>query len=147
MISMKIFNAGTVITELRHDAERVVDTARGSMRRAAARIVKEAKLNTPVDKFNLEESIHIERSTEEGSGRLQLDVVAGGVVHGVNVDEYALGVHENYDEEHPGEGTIEKRAANPGRHVGGHFLSRAAEAEEIGLAQRMISDITKVIEK
>ena len=144
---IKIRGDTQLLAELKNTTQRVERSAREFMKRSAERVVKYARLNAPVDLHNLEESIHIERTYEEGKGRLKINVVAGGVIDGVNVDEYAAKVHENYNEEHPGEGTLEKRLANPDRHVGGKFLERAVEEEEEGLEARMLSSVTKEIKK
>ena len=144
-------NAGAVATDLRNTADRVKDAARKLMHRSAARIVAQAKINAPRDKWNLEESIRIERSYVGPFGRLQIRIIAGGMVNGVNVDDYAALVHEHYDYvtrvNGPGEGTREKMAEYPQATIGGKFLSRAAEQEDEKLALRMISEITSVLPK
>lgn len=131
-------NAGAVAQELRHTGERVVENARKVMHRAAARIVKGAKLRAPVDEHNLEESIHIEKTYGE-RGRLQIDVVAGGFVNGRDVDEYAVIMHES--DYKLGKGSQAKQDANPGVQVGSKFLERAAEVEEEVLDRVMIAAV------
>jgi hypothetical protein len=137
-------NAGAKISGLnelraafRNIATKVPENARKVMHRSADRIEKEAKINAPVDKHNLEESIHQELLYEE-RGRLGIDVVAGGVVGGVDVSDYAALIHENYPEDHPGPGTQAKRSQYPDHHVGGHFLDRAIDAEKPKLLKAMI---------
>lgn len=144
MIKMTVTGVNEVRVNLRNIADRVRDATRERMKRGADRMVKEAKLNAPVDKFNLEESIHIEK-TYADHGRLEIDVVAGGVVHGVNVDDYTAEMHENYESYNPGEGTVEKRNAHPERYVGGKFLERAAENENNKLPDEIRGEIDKVI--
>lgn len=144
MINVTVTGAGAVIFELRHTAERVADRARSMMKRAADRVVKNAKLNAPVDTHNLEESIHIEKSYSD-TGRLQIDIAAGGEVNGVNVDQYAAIIHENYESMNPGPGTIAKRTATPGHYVGGKFLERALTDEESRLSEAMISTVRAAI--
>lgn len=130
MITCKVSGIEAVQAELRQIAEKVPENGRKQMHRMADRIVKQAKLNAPVDKHNLEEAIHKE-VTYDGTqgGRLQIDVVAGGMVGDVNVDDYAAEMHEHYPENNPGPGTQAKREALPGVHVGGGYLQRAVDAE------------------
>jgi hypothetical protein len=123
---LRVSGAGDVALRLGYAGERVKDGARKAMHRGADKIVKEARLNTPVDKGNLEASI-VKDVNYVDRGRLQIEVVVGGFVGGVNVDEYAAEVHENYDDENPGPRTALKREANPGRLIGSKFLERAIE--------------------
>lgn len=139
-------NTEKVVVELQSIGERVVDNARKLMHASSKKIVDRAKLMAPVDDHQLEKSIHLERSVGE-RGRLVLTVTAGGVVDGVNVDDYATLIHENYESMDPGEGTLQKRAANPGVYIGEKFLTRAAEEEEDKLATRMIAAIRRITQK
>lgn len=137
-IKMGVTGIEEVYVALRHEAERVADSARKTMHRATDRIVREAQLNAPVDKHNLEKSIRKEK-VSEGNERLALNVTMGGYVNGVNVDAYAVEVHENYDDARPGPETQAKRDANPGRHVGRKFLERAVAEELPKLEKALIS--------
>lgn len=142
----RVKNTEKVVFELQQIGERVVDNARKTMHARARHIAREAKLNAPVDDHDLEESIHIERDTGE-NGRLELTITAGGTVNGVDVDDYATLIHENYESMQPGENTLAKRAANPGRYVGGKFLERAALQEEETLMKRLVAVIRRVVPK
>ena len=146
-IGMRVTGADRARVELRHNADRVRDNARGFMRRSADRIVEEAKILAPRDLYNLEEAIHIEKDYGT-SGRLEIDIVAGGTVNGVNVDEYAAIIHENYEQiivedgnPERRQGTKEKQMQHPDKVIGSKFLERAAKAEEKGLAQRMLTAV------
>jgi len=141
-INMKVKGIDQLIAQLRHTAEKVSDSARKTMHREADRIVEQARLYAPVDKHNLEESIR--KDVHYGHrGRLQIDIVMGGIVNGVNVDTYAVEVHENYDDARPGPGTQAKRDANPGVHIGRKFLTRAMEERAPILQRAMISAVEK----
>lgn len=140
MMKMRTGGAKELAALLRYVAEVVPDRSRKVMHRGADKIVEEAKLNAPVDKHNLEESIRKEVSYED-SGRLKIDITAGGFVNGVNVDDYAVEVHEHYREDKPGKGTQAKRDALPGRHVGGQFLERAVEGIEPKLNAAVIQAV------
>lgn len=144
MISMQIKGAKEIAANFRYSAEKVPDGARKAMHRLADKVLKEARLNTPVDTFNLEKSI-VKKVSYGGRGRLQIDIEVGGKMldgvvidakknrnlskqqrkRRVNVDQYAAMIHENYSSMKPGDGTIAKRLANPGRYVGEKFLERA----------------------
>lgn len=149
--AMRVMNADRVAVELRHIGERVVSTARGAMHRSGERILANAKLNAPVDKFNLEEAIQIV-SSRGVRGRLQIDIDVVDSIHGVNVAQYALIIHENYesiatsDAPDAREGTKQKQAANPGRYVGGKFLERAADEERRKLQPHLVEAVTKAIQ-
>jgi hypothetical protein len=136
-IQLKTSGFDQLYAALNHAAERVSTSARKQMHRGADAIVKEARLNTPVDEHNLEESI--KKDVNYGvRGRLQIQIVMGGFVNGVNVDEYAMEIHENYSQMGVGPGTIAKRLANPGRYVGEKFLERAVRDNEKKLTAAMI---------
>lgn len=140
--SMKATGFDQLYLALNHAAARVKDGARKQLHAAADSILREAKLNTPVDKHNLEESL--KKEVDYGyRGRLQIQIVMGGFVNGVNVDQYAAEVHENYDDENPGEGTKEKRRANPGRHVGRKFLERAMQENQDRIRRGMLSAVMR----
>lgn len=148
-LSMKVSGFPQTLTMLRSVGPRVVETARKQMHRSAARVVKLAKQMTPVDERALENSIRIERSYGD-SGRLQIDIVAGGQEtfrgdRSVNLDQYAYIIHELYGTMTPGPETIAKQAANPGVIVGERFLSRAAETEEKKLTPNLVSAVTAII--
>lgn len=140
--SIKIHGVKQLEIKLRHTADRVADSARKTMHRGAANILKEAQLNAPVDEHNLEKSLRIERTTGI-RGRLELTIVMGGFVGNVNVDRYAVEVHEHYSSMGVGPGTQAKRLANPGRYIGEKFLERAAKDGEAKLLAAMISTVKK----
>lgn len=139
-MGMSVSGADALVLQLRHVSQTVPDKARKTMHRAADRIVKEAKLNAPVDDKELEDSIRKEISYE-ARGRLKIDIVMGGMVRGVDVDRYAVAIHENYEAYKAGKNTIAKRAANPGRYIGSKFLTRAGDKEKDKLMQDMITTV------
>lgn len=141
MFGMKASGFDGVLAMLRNVAEIVPANARKAMHRGADFIVKEAKLNAPVDKHNLEESIHKEATYTGRRGRLSIILAAGGTVNGVNVDNYVMEVHENYDSRRPGPRTLDKMAANPGRKIGAKFLERAVRDAEDKLRKQIIEAV------
>lgn len=140
--SIKTQGFSGLYASLRHAGQRVQENGRKTMHRQADAIVKEARLNAPVDKHNLEESIRKEIDYVQ-RGRLQITIKMGGFVGGVNVDRYALEVHENYESMKPGPGTLAKMQANPGRIIGSKFLERAIEASRGKLQKAMVEAVIK----
>jgi hypothetical protein len=148
-IGLKATGIEEVKTQLRYAATKVPDNARKIMHRAADKIVQESKLNAPVDDGELEDSIHKEIGYE-GRGRLKIDIVAGGVIRGVDVDRYAVIIHENYEgtlKKGPGKNTIAKMMANPGRIVGSKFIQRAVDKQRPKLMAAMIAASNVGVEK
>ena len=143
-IAMKMVGADQLTVKLRNLGEKVADRARKTMRRNADIIEREAKLNAPRDTGALEDSIH-QVLSYGFRNRLQIDIECGGFVDGVNVDEYAAMIHENYESLHPGAGTVAKRLANPGRYIGSKFLERAFEAQRDKLLRDAIEDVNESI--
>lgn len=142
-IKSKVTGFDEVKVELRNLAEKSHDHAARTMRRAANRIVKRAQDYVPQDKGNLEASIHVETMKDERR-RLAIDVVAGGVVNGVDTDRYAMLIHEHYESilggkygKGPSPGTLAKMAKHPGK-VGSKFLERAAKEEEPSILSKVI---------
>jgi len=144
-MGLKVTGVDEVILQLRNIAEKVPDHARRTMHNVSDKIVELAQLQAPVDKHNLEQSIHKEVFTEDNR-RLAIDIKAGGEVNGVNVDEYAVQIHENYSDMKPGKGTLAKMAANPGVQIGEKFLERAYDKYEDKLEKMMIADISKDVD-
>lgn len=100
--------------------------------RASAKMIKDESIaNAPVDykgvrksdppRHELERAHHIEEKYGD-EGRLEATVWVGGDVDGVNVDDYALWIHEGYYQ--LGKASIAKAAAN-GHEVGPGYLHRA----------------------
>ena len=150
MIGMKVTGIEQLMARLRNTAEKVPETARKTMHRGADRIVERARLQSPVDLHNLEESIQKNVGYEDGRrGRLRIDITVGGVVNGVDVDLYAVRVHEAYEvsvaPNGPGPGTLAKMRANPGVRIGSKFLERALDRERDRLTRDMIAAITEVL--
>ena len=155
--SIQVTGGPAVQGRLRHIGERVVDSARKMMHSSADKIVAQAKINAPVEKYRLEESIRKEVSYGH-RGRLQIDIVVGGTIDGVNVDQYAAIIHERYEDiisDDPTdkngytrrEATKIKQRAHPESYVGGKFLDRAADPYKEKLRARMAEAITQVIEE
>lgn len=146
-VKIRAAGFGEVRSMLRSIGEKVPDIARGTFKRAAERIVKQAKINVPEETGALMDSIRIEK-TYGDRGRLQIDIVAGGG----ELDQYALLVHEAYETavayvKGPGKRTLEKMAEHPEAQIGSGFLRRAAEEEETRITRVLGQEITKIIER
>lgn len=161
-VNINVKNADKVVSRLRQIGEKVVKGARYRMYKASERIMEEAKINVPRDKYRLEDAIHIEKGYGY-RGRLQLDVVVSGTIDGVNVEQYAAIIHENYEDiispdntsvhkrtgyvQELRQGTREKQAQYPDHYIGGKFLERAAEKERKTLMEYMTAVINSAVEK
>lgn len=148
--SVRITGAGAVQTRLTNIAQKVPAHAARTMQRAAQRIVKTAKLMVPEDTGALMDSIRIERGVQSNR-RIYINVVVGNEIvilpngRAIDLNDYALIIHENYDDMNPGAKTIEKQALNPDIKVGSGFMTRAAEAEKPVLEASMIKGIEQII--
>ncbi|MTH61200.1 hypothetical protein [Paracoccus litorisediminis] len=143
---------GHIELMFRNAAEKVPRTARKTMWRSARRILARAKEYTPEDFGFLEDSIRIEQSYG-ARGRLQLDIVMGGktvlrpdTVMGrmVDLDQYALIIHEFYDQFRPGQGTKYKRSL--GMKAGGRFLTRAFSDDNNQLERDMVTAVERMFD-
>jgi hypothetical protein len=174
-LGIKVAGIGKAMAELRSIGEKVPDAARGAMRRAAERIVENARNWAPEDFGNLADSIHIVRDYG-ARGRLEIDIdiiPTGRETTGprgpalqsfagsdrkraqprrIDVLQYALLVHENY-ETHvayvngPGKGTQAKMAKYGATNVGSGFLKRAAAQERETLTKYLIATVDQIIER
>lgn len=149
-VGINIAGAGAVIAQLRYAAKAVPDNGRKVMSRSAEKIVKLAQLLVPEDTAALRDSIRIER-TYGTNNRLSINVVAGNKIitlengRTIDLNTYALIVHENYSQMKPGARTQEKQAANPGVQIGEGFLTRAAEMQVPQATKDMEQSIFKLI--
>lgn len=142
--NIKSFGVGSVKAMLRNVAERAPPHAARVMRTWADKIETKSKLQCPHDDGELEDSIHQEVMRDEGNKRLVIAIVAGGVVRGVDVDEYAVLIHENYEgqlKHGPGKHTLEKIAANPGVVIGSKFIQRAVDEAKPRLVEETIQAV------
>lgn len=149
--SARVSGMGAVQMQLRNIAQKVPAHAARTMQRAANRIVETAKIMVPEDTGNLMESIRIERGVQ-ADRRIFINVIAGNqtvtLPNGKEIDlnQYALIIHENYDQMNPGEKTLDKMAKYPDYQIGARFLSRAAERERPVLERSMIQGIKQIID-
>lgn len=148
---MKSAGIGTVQTQFRSIARRVPDGARKVMSRKANEVVKLAKLMVPEDTGALMESIRIERGYEQGSNRLFINVVAANQIvtlengRQIDLNQYALIIHENYGSMNPGKRTIEKQRGNPSIMVGEKFMTRAVDKVRPTVNPEIIQVVNQII--
>ena len=108
----------------------------------------------PEDEGLLRDSIRIEKSYGD-RGRLQIDIVAGGQTvttsrgRTIDLDQYAVLVHEAYETQvapyGPGENTARKMARHPDAIIGSGFLTRAGEKERENIERVLGEEITRII--
>lgn len=152
--SMTTTGFGSVQGMLKNIAVRVPDIARGQMKRSAARVVKLAKIMVPEDEGLLRDSIRIEK-TYGTRGRLEITIIAGQQMvtrangREVNLDQYALLVHEAYETavapNGPGQKTKAKMMQHPTVKIGSGFLFRAMQTEQESFERVMVQAINQVI--
>lgn len=156
--------------KLRQGGERVVRRCREAMKRQADKLVVLARSNAPVlhvggDEMkvydgtpgNLEQSIkRVDGYDDSQHGRLQIDVVAGGVVNGVDVDKYVLqmeyglapygsgGAGSIYGPGNCPAGTpsLSLQKAMAGNDVGGAFMTRALAARQDQMPSEILSEVS-----
>lgn len=117
---MRIKGGDELIAAFRYCAEKVPDHARRTMQNVTDKIVILAKLQTPHDTGDLEDSIH--KVVNRGErGRLEIDIVGGEGL------DYAAEIDQNYSHMGIGPGTFAKMEANPGIDIGEDFIGRAVD--------------------
>lgn len=116
------------------------------LRLGAKEIMDASKQMAPVDHGNLEGAHRLE-TVRLNKDDMEVVVSVGGVVNGVDTDEYVMEQHERL-EPAPGADmqlglkSQQKDAVNPpNRQVGGKFLERAGDA----LEEQIISDVAATL--
>lgn len=145
---------GRVTTMLRNLGPKVDSNAARAMRRAAVRIQERAQNYTPVDEGDLEASIRIVEKRGK-RGRLEIDIVMGGDQHhvtkangqSVNLDSYALLVHEAYSTMKPGPNTIAKRTIYGEDKVGEKFMDRAFADDDGAAYHDVLEAVQEIINR
>ena len=128
--------------------ERASNAAKRQMGKEAKMICAEAKQNAPVleshdgkwDGTPLEDSIRVETDYGGSNGRKRFSVVVGGEAGGVDVDRYAMIMHEAVY--NLGPDSEAKQAANPGVLVGRKYLERAYDER----APHIVNDLIQVVQ-
>ena len=147
---VKVTGAGSVQARLRYAANTIPDHARRVMNQAAEKIVKLAKILVPEDTTALRESIRIEK-VRSTSGRLAINIIVGEKMvemedgRVIDLNDYALIIHENYSSMNPGERTLEKMRRYPQYVIGEGFLTRAAEKNEPTMMNDLNQEVFKTI--
>lgn len=109
------------------DGETTTKRALRQQRKAAQKVMEESIANAPVDKGNLE-AAHEITERRGSANRVETTVEVGGVVNGVDVDDYAWEMHEgDYD---LGPRSAAKQASDPSHAVGREYLQRAMDDVE-----------------
>lgn len=158
---IKVTGLDKVVVQLRRVHHTVMRRVKATMQEAAGNMKEMAKDFAPVDKYRLEESIDVRPGRDERR-YTQWTMTMGGVIDGVDVDQYATLMHENYEDiispepvDEYGrvrrEGSIEKdkrvRAkyrGDPRAFVGGKFLERAADITRERIDKRVLDVVTEV---
>lgn len=120
-----------------------------SLERSANRIAKRAQSYTPIDTEDLMNSIRVVKK-RGARGRNEFVVIMGdmiGAQRGIDIDQYALVVHEFYE---LWASTIARRAeererGGPADKRGGHFMTRALADDRELATHDMIEVIARTI--
>jgi hypothetical protein len=154
-MGMKVKGTGELMLLLRQGGPRAVRRAREQIKREGERIASRARDLAPVDykgqsrqdppRRELERSIRAERFYEDNR-RLAVLVNVGGVVDGVDVDVYAVQMHEGLAPY--GSGAFEKGPASKakGPDVGGKFLERAFNERAPHMVADIVSEVRKALQ-
>lgn len=150
--SMKVGGIGAVQIQLTNIARRVPDESRKVMLRKAEQIAALARKMVPEDTGALMESIRVEKGYQANGGRLYVNVVAANKVvvlpsgRQVDLNDYALIIHETYGSMNPGERTLQKQRENPGIKVGEKFMTRAADQVRPTVAPEIYRMVDQIIQ-
>lgn len=124
-------------TKTRRDSKKV-------MREGSKKILEASKQMAPVDEHRLEQA-HELAVTRLNKDDMEVVIAVGGVVDGVDVDEYAWVQHERLapaGDLQPGEKSLAKSVTNPaGRYVGGKFLDRAVDELEPSILEALAATL------
>ena len=131
-------NVSGVVADLHNMAKRSTRAVRAQLKKEATALKNMSKRMAPVDEHNLESAHQVVKFVDTND-RVGYGVEVGGVVNGVNVDNYALIVHEGLDGKKYGQTPAGRAKASRERvRVGPKFLERALrKMEREGMMRRM----------
>lgn len=151
MAQIKAVGIGAVQLQFRNIALKVPENARKVMHRGAEKAAEMARKMTPEDTQALVDSIRVEAGYQQNSGRLYINVIVANKIvtlpsgRTLDLNTYALIIHETYSSMNPGDGTLAKMAANPDVIIGEGFMTRAADAVRPKIEQEMIQVVQQTI--
>tara|TARA_R100001086_G_scaffold249865_1_gene191431 strand:- start:667 stop:1110 length:444 start_codon:yes stop_codon:yes gene_type:complete len=124
-MKIKVDTVTLLAREWGRGAPKVQDSIREELDEIGDLLVDEANKRAPFESGELEIS-HSYQVTKDGLDRWNLSVTAGGVVNGVNVNDYAIVIHEGRGSSwnNLGPGSLAKNRKQKER-VGEKFLERA----------------------
>lgn len=134
--------------ELKQSSVQTRRDAKKVLREGAKRIRDTSIQQCAIDEGNLEEA-HELTVVRLSRDNIEVEIEVGGVVNGVDVDEYAWKVHETqvpYGDMPLGPKSQAKNESNPpDRFVGGKFLERAVDENEedilVAVADILLGDM------
>lgn len=113
-MGIKVHGLNAALANLASLRKKTDDGAFDALTDVAEEIKTRSQANAPIDKGNLEQA----HTVEPDARRRRVAITVGGVVSGVNVDAYALAMHEGHYTPGPC-----SRAKGP--HTGPKYLERA----------------------
>jgi len=138
-MGLTIIGLDAVAAMIKNDSEKATQAARRRMHAEAQKIMDLSKKNAPIDEGNLEAAHHIIVERDERNRKTET-IEVGGTVHGVDVDQYALIMHEA--EYNLGPKSLAKQAGS-GRPVGRKYLERAFNEREPHLNPAIKEEVDK----
>lgn len=132
-MGMRIVGLRETQVSIRQTGERAKSHVLRQMRKEAQEIKKISQEQAPRDEGNLEEAHHV-TEVKKGRERTVIEIEVGGVVNGVNVDQYALEMHESVY--NLGPESLKKQAGQQ-RIVGRKYLERAVEERDREMQRRL----------
>lgn len=159
MSELKVTGLKETITRLNRVHDTVMRNVKATMSAAAKEMETMARDFAPREEYRLEESIHVNQ-TRDDRRYTQFEMTMGGYVAGVNVDDYATLMHENYEDiivndtvDEYGrprrQGSRLKDIETRGKYshslayVGGKFLERAGEITKEKIDKRVLDVVTE----
>jgi len=116
------FDPASMMARLYKRGDDMEDEVARVVEEGAEAIKEESIANSPVDLGNLEGSHRVEKR-HTYRHNVAYDIIVGGMVNGVDVDDYIDFIHESIY--NLGEKSLLKQASDPLHTVGPKFLERA----------------------
>lgn len=139
-MGMKATGLAGLANDFRRIADAAVTAAAPVLHAQGEAISARSRALAPIDEGNLEASHDV--TTERAGGQVRTTVSVGGIVNGVDVDGYAVRMHEGDYNLGP---LSRAKAEATGQPVGQKFLERAFIEQEGKVADAIADALAKVI--
>lgn len=136
----RVTGIADVLASFQRVHDQVHRAAADALHDQGERLADRSKELAPVDKHNLEAAHHVE--TERHPDRVLTTISVGGVVNGVDVDEYVEFIHDG--DYKLGPGSLAK-ATGTGQPVGPKFLDRALDERKDKIVAAVDDAVQKAV--